>query len=119
MTDIAVPLSALAACVSETAADIAASNLIAPIVGHVGDGNFHAIVAVDPGDGDERQRVEAFLQRLVARAHAVDGTATGEHGIGQGKNANMAAEHGPAIDAMRAIKGALDPLGILNPGKIF
>lgn len=119
VTDIAVPLSALAACVSETAADIAASNLIAPIVGHVGDGNFHAIVAVDPDDGDERQRVEAFLQRLVARAHAVDGTATGEHGIGQGKKAYMAAEHGPAIDAMRAIKGALDPLGILNPGKIF
>jgi D-lactate dehydrogenase (cytochrome) len=119
VTDIAVPLSAMAACVSATAADIAASNLIAPIVGHVGDGNFHAIVAIDPDNASERERVEGFLERLVARAHAAEGTATGEHGVGQGKKSYMAAEHGEALDTMRAIKSALDPLGIFNPGKIF
>ncbi len=118
VTDVAVPLSKLAQCVSETAADRDACRLDATIVGHVGDGNFHAILAVDPTDVDVMARVEGFLERLVARAHALDGTCTGEHGIGQGKRRYMAAEHGEAVAVMRAIKNALDPLGILNPGKI-
>lgn len=119
VTDVAVPLSKLAKAVSETAADIADSRLTAPIVGHVGDGNFHAIVVLDPADAGEKSRVEAFLERLVARALACDGTATGEHGVGQGKRRFMIAEHGAAVEAMRAIKRALDPLEILNPDKIF
>jgi D-lactate dehydrogenase (cytochrome) len=119
VTDVAVPLSRLAQAVSETEEDVRRSGLIAPIVGHVGDGNFHAIVVFDPDDSDEAKRVEQFLDRLVQRALALDGTATGEHGIGQGKRRFMALEHGPGVDVMRAIKGALDPNGILNPGKIF
>lgn len=119
VTDVAVPLSRLAQCVSETAADLDASALDATIVGHAGDGNFHAILAVDATQAAEMARVQEFLERLVERAHALEGTATGEHGIGQGKRQYMNAEHGDAIAAMRAIKHALDPLGILNPGKIF
>ncbi len=119
VTDVAVPLSRLAEAVVATADDIAANGLIAPIVGHVGDGNFHAIVVLDPSDVAEVSRVEAFLDRLVARALALDGTATGEHGIGQGKARFMAAEHGAGVGVMRAIKQALDPQNILNPGKIF
>ncbi|MGQ0455737.1 MAG: FAD-binding oxidoreductase [Hyphomicrobium sp.] len=119
VTDIAVPLSNLAAAVSETAADIAASGLTAPLVGHVGDGNFHAIVVLDASDLDERRIVDAFLDRLAARALAFDGTVTGEHGVGEGKARFLAAEHGAGVEVMRQIKRALDPLNILNPGKIF
>ena len=119
VTDVAVPLSNLAAAVTETVEDTARSGLVAPIVGHVGDGNFHAIIVFDPADSVEATKVNAFLDRLVARALALDGTATGEHGIGQGKMRFMAAEHGSGVAVMRAIKSALDPLGILNPGKIF
>jgi D-lactate dehydrogenase (cytochrome) len=96
------------------------SRLVAPIVGHVGDGNFHMLLLIDHNDADEVDRAKAFLERLVDRALAMDGTCTGEHGIGQGKMKYMPAEHGePALDVMRAIKRALDPLDILNPGKIF
>lgn len=119
VTDVAVPLSQLSRAVQETADDVARHGLIAPIVGHVGDGNFHAIVVFDPAVAAERDAVEGFLERLVARALALDGTATGEHGIGQGKRRFMAAEHGTSVAVMRAIKTALDPLNILNPGKIF
>ncbi|MEQ1714617.1 MAG: FAD-linked oxidase C-terminal domain-containing protein [Hyphomicrobium sp.] len=119
VTDVAVPLSHLATAVRETAEDVAHSGLIATIVGHVGDGNFHAILAFDSSSAGERARVEAFLDRLVARALTFDGTATGEHGIGQGKRRFMVREHGEAIVAMQAIKTALDPLNILNPGKIL
>jgi D-lactate dehydrogenase (cytochrome) len=119
VTDIAVPLSKLARAVSETAADIQSSGLVAPIVGHVGDGNFHAIVVVNPSDAAEAARVQAFLERLAARALALEGTVTGEHGIGQGKRRFMAAEHGAALDVMRAVKRALDPLEIFNPDKMF
>ncbi len=119
VTDVAVPLSHLADAVAETADDILVSGLTAPIVGHVGDGNFHAIVVFDPSDGDERRRIDAFLDRLVARALAMDGTATGEHGIGQGKIRFLADELGPGVDVMRAIKRGLDPGNIFNPGKIF
>ncbi len=119
-TDVCVPISKLAACVTQSQADLKESRLIAPIVGHVGDGNFHMLLLVDNNDADEFARAEAFLERLVERALAVDGTCTGEHGIGQGKMKYMPAEHGaPALEVMRAIKRALDPLDIMNPGKIF
>src|SRR3984885_2595771 len=119
-SDVCVPISRLAECVVATQEDAAESRFIAPIVGHVGDGNFHLLLLIDLDDGDEIKRAEALLERLVERALAMDGTCTGEHGIGQGKMKYLKAEHGePALDAMRAIKRALDPLDIMNPGKIF
>jgi D-lactate dehydrogenase (cytochrome) len=119
-TDVCVPLSRLAECVAETQRDIAENNLIAPIVGHVGDGNFHLTLLVDMQNSDEIKVAKAFNERLVERALAMDGTCTGEHGVGQGKMKYLLAEHGaPALEAMRAIKKALDPQGIMNPGKIF
>jgi D-lactate dehydrogenase (cytochrome) len=109
----------LAECVTETQRDIADSRLVAPIMGHVGDGNFHLTMTFDPDDADEVARAKALHERLIARAQALDGTCTGEHGIGQGKMPYLEAEHGAAtLDAMRAIKRALDPEGIMNPGKI-
>jgi D-lactate dehydrogenase (cytochrome) len=119
-TDVCVPISRLAECLAETQRDIAESKLLAPIVGHVGDGNFHVGLLVDMNDEDEVTRVRAFLERLTERALAMDGTCTGEHGIGQGKMKYLPSEYGaPALDVMRAIKRALDPLDIMNPGKIF
>jgi D-lactate dehydrogenase (cytochrome) len=118
-TDICVPISRLAECVAETQRDIADSNLIAPIVGHVGDGNFHLTLLVDMQSPDELKVAKAFNERLVERALAMDGTCTGEHGVGQGKMKYLLSEHGaPALEAMRAIKQALDPQNIMNPGKI-
>ncbi len=118
-TDVCVPISRLAQCVVETQRDIAESRLIAPILGHVGDGNFHLTMLVDLADADEVARAKALNERLVARALAMDGTSTGEHGVGQGKMAYLAAEHGEgALDAMRAVKRALDPENVMNPGKI-
>ena len=118
-SDVCVPISRLAECVTETQRDIAASQLIGPIVGHVGDGNFHVGILVDLDDKAEVARVESFLERLVERALAMDGTCTGEHGVGQGKMKYLKAERGEAaLDGMRAIKHALDPLDIMNPGKI-
>jgi D-lactate dehydrogenase (cytochrome) len=119
-SDVCVPISRLAECVTETQCDIAASRLIGPIVGHVGDGNFHVGILVDLDDRDEVARVESFLERLVERALAMDGTCTGEHGVGQGKMKYLLAERGEAaLGSMRAIKQALDPLDIMNPGKII
>ena len=119
-TDLCVPISRLADCVTETQADIAASGLLAPIVGHVGDGNFHLGLIFDETDAGEVARVDAFLDRLVRRALTMEGTCTGEHGVGQGKAAYLKDEHpSAALDAMRAIKRALDPLDIMNPGKIL
>jgi D-lactate dehydrogenase (cytochrome) len=118
-TDVCVPISRLAECVTETQRDIAESGLVAPIVGHVGDGNFHLTMLVDMGDAAEVKAAKAFNERLVARALAMDGTCTGEHGVGQGKMKYLLAEHGaPALAAMAAIKRALDPDNIMNPGKI-
>ena len=114
-----MPISRLAECVVETKADLAASDLLGAMVGHVGDGNFHISLLVDRNDAAEVGRVKGFLERLALRAIAMDGTCTGEHGIGQGKMKYLEAELGPALDAMRAIKRALDPLNILNPGKIL
>ena len=119
-TDVCVPISRLAECVVDTQADIAATRLVAPIVGHVGDGNFHVGLLVDETDTAEMQRVEAFLDRLVRRALAMEGTCTGEHGVGQGKAKYLLEEHGaPALHLMRAVKQAFDPLNIMNPGKIL
>ncbi len=118
-TDVCVPIPRLAECVTETAEDARSSGLVAPILGHVGDGNFHATPAIDPADPAERAALEGFLARLAARAIAMGGTCTGEHGIGQGKIKYLEAEHGHAIEVMRAVKSALDPQGIMNPGKIF
>jgi len=119
-TDVCVPISQLAECVTQSQRDLDDSRLIAPIVGHVGDGNFHMLLLIDHNDADEVDRAHGFLERLAERALAMDGTCTGEHGIGQGKMKYMSTEHGePALDVMRAIKRALDPLDIMNPGKIF
>jgi D-lactate dehydrogenase (cytochrome) len=119
-TDVCVPISRLAECVTQTQADIAQSRLVAPIVGHVGDGNFHLTLMIDLNDADEVARAKALNERLVERALAMDGTCTGEHGVGQGKIKYLKAEHGaPALAAMAAIKRALDPQNIMNPGKIF
>ena len=119
-TDVCVPISRLAECVVETKRDIDESHLVAPIVGHVGDGNFHSVVLLMMDDQDEIARAEGFLDRLVTRALAMDGTCTGEHGIGQGKKRFLEQEHGQAaVDTMAAIKHALDPHGIMNPGKVI
>ncbi|MFQ3623531.1 MAG: FAD-linked oxidase C-terminal domain-containing protein [Acetobacteraceae bacterium] len=117
-TDVCVPISRLADCILETKRDLAESRLLAPLVGHVGDGNFHLVFLVDPDDPEELARAAAANDRLVARALAMDGTCSGEHGVGYGKMPFLAAEHGEALDVMRALKRALDPLDILNPGKI-
>jgi D-lactate dehydrogenase (cytochrome) len=118
-TDACVPVSRLAECISETKRDLDESGLLAPIVGHVGDGNFHLAILVDPDDHDELGRAKALNDRLVRRAIAMDGTCTGEHGVGYGKAPFLELEHGPAAVAMmRAIKSALDPEGLFNPGKL-
>jgi len=118
-TDVCVPISRLAECVTATQRDIVANRLVAPIVGHVGDGNFHVAIVVEMDDAAEVKAVEGLIERLTERALAMEGTCTGEHGIGQGKMKYLEAEHGTAaLDAMRAIKRALDPADIMNPGKI-
>jgi D-lactate dehydrogenase (cytochrome) len=118
-TDVCVPISRLAECVTETQRDIAESRLVAPIVGHVGDGNFHLTLLIDMNDPAEVKVAKDFNERLVERALAMDGTCTGEHGVGQGKMKYLLAEHGAAaLEAMRAIKQALDPQDIMNPGKV-
>jgi D-lactate dehydrogenase (cytochrome) len=119
-SDVCVPVSRLAECVMETVADFDAAGLIAPVVGHVGDGNFHVIPVVDATDPEAMARVRGAFDRLVDRALAMGGTSTGEHGVGQGKMAYLEREFGPgAVAAMAAIKKALDPLGIFNPGKMI
>jgi D-lactate dehydrogenase (cytochrome) len=118
-TDVCVPISRLADCVEETRADLAASGLTAPIVGHVGDGNFHCLPLVRPDDPAEMEACRRFTERLVERALRLGGTSTGEHGVGQAKMRYLEAEHGAAaVEAMRAVKRALDPNNIMNPGKI-
>jgi D-lactate dehydrogenase (cytochrome) len=119
VTDVCVPISALAECILETRRDIEQFSLLAPLVGHVGDGNFHLNILIDPSDADEAARVQSFNARLVRRALALGGTCTGEHGIGLGKIPYLEEEHGEAVEVMRAVKRALDPENRLNPGKIF
>jgi D-lactate dehydrogenase (cytochrome) len=118
-TDVCLPISRLADCIAATEEDIAAHGLIGPIVGHAGDGNFHVSLVIDHTLPGEIAKAEAFISRLNARALAMDGTCTGEHGIGQGKQEFLEAELGGSVDVMRQIKRALDPKNIFNPGKIF
>lgn len=118
-TDVCVPISRLAECVSETQADIREHGFLAPIVGHAGDGNFHVLLLFDDKDPKGVAEAEAFLERLNGRALAMDGTCTGEHGIGQGKISYLTQELASALPAMRAIKASLDPQNLFNPGKIF
>jgi D-lactate dehydrogenase (cytochrome) len=118
-TDVCVPISRLADCVTATQREIAELGLVAPILGHVGDGNFHLSLLVDMSDAAEVKAAKTLCERLVERALAMDGTCTGEHGVGQGKMKYLAGELGsPALAAMAAIKRALDPDDIMNPGKI-
>ncbi|MFM7332998.1 MAG: FAD-binding oxidoreductase [Tabrizicola sp.] len=118
VTDVCVPISALAQAVEETRADIAASGIPGPILGHVGDGNFHTILMVDPSRPDEAATAKALAQRMAERSLRLGGTITGEHGVGFGKLGLMAAEHGVAWQVMGAVKAALDPLNLMNPGKV-
>ena len=118
-TDVCVPISKLAECILETQADVAESDILAPLVGHVGDGNFHLVVVIDPDDKDEMSRAMALNGRLVERAISMGGTCTGEHGVGYGKIDYLEKEHGEAISVMRDLKRTFDPDNIMNPGKIF
>jgi len=118
-TDVCVPISRLAECILETKKDIVAEGMLAPIVGHVGDGNFHVSFVLDPNDPEDQRKASAINDRMVARALALDGTCTGEHGVGLGKVQFLFEEHGEAVALMRAVKRALDPDNIMNPGKIF
>jgi D-lactate dehydrogenase (cytochrome) len=119
-TDVCVPISRLADCIRETKADLASSPLVGPLVGHVGDGNFHLVIPVDPDAPADLAAAGHLTDRLVARALAMGGTCSGEHGVGLGKMKFLEAEHGPeALDVMRAIKRALDPHNLMNPGKML
>jgi D-lactate dehydrogenase (cytochrome) len=118
-TDVCVPISRLAECITETQKDLAGSFVLAPIVGHAGDGNFHVSFVLNPNDPKEMAEAERLHQRLVHRALSLDGTCTGEHGIGCGKLDFLIAEHGEAVNVMRTIKKAIDPDNIMNPGKIL
>jgi D-lactate dehydrogenase (cytochrome) len=118
-TDVCVPISALPACIAETHEDIAKASFYVGIVGHVGDGNFHLGLVIDPDDPAELAEAARINDRLIRRAIAADGTCTGEHGVGTGKIKFMDLEHGKGVRVMQAIKQALDPLNLLNPGKIL
>ena len=118
-TDTCVPISRLTEAITWAQEEAAREDLTATIVGHVGDGNFHVGLSVDPDNAEEMTRAKAYTSALGEMALRLGGTVSGEHGIGIGKQAFMAAEHGPAIPVMRAIKTALDPKGILNPGKLL
>ena len=118
-SDVCVPISTLAECIEETKRDIEESGLYAPLLGHVGDGNFHLGISAPDGDMAAREKAEWLHHRLVQRAIAMDGTCTGEHGIGCGKIEYLREELGPTVDVMADIKSVIDPLGIMNPGKIF
>lgn len=119
ITDVCVPISRLAEAIKGTKEDLARYSLVAPMVGHVGDGNFHLIMLIDPDKPEEVAEAKRIHDRMVTRVLSLDGTCTGEHGIGEGKIKFLEAEHGEGIAVMRAIKQALDPLNILNPGKMF
>jgi D-lactate dehydrogenase (cytochrome) len=117
-TDVCVPISRLAECITETKRDLSQSPIPYALVGHVGDGNFHLVFMIDPNRPEEVAEASRLNDRMVARALAMEGTSTGEHGVGYGKMDFLIAEHGEAIEVMRTIKKAFDPEGILNPGKV-
>lgn len=119
VTDVCVPISSLAEAINKTKAEIAAAGLLAPVVGHVGDGNFHLAILIDPEQADELSKAKALAASLCQTALELGGTVTGEHGVGTGKIAYMQDEHGEALMVMKAIKKALDPDNIMNPGKMF
>lgn len=119
-TDVCVPISKLAECIAETKRDLAESSLIAPMVGHVGDGNFHMLFLINPNSEEDHDEAERLNERLMHRAISMGGTITGEHGVGLGKQKYMNAQHGAgALDVMRAIKQAIDPENLMNPGKML
>ncbi|MFM8970623.1 MAG: FAD-binding oxidoreductase [Actinomycetota bacterium] len=120
VTDVCVPISRLADCIVATRKDIEESSINGPIIGHVGDGNFHVVAVVNPEDAEEMHRVERFNERLISRSIEMGGTCTGEHGVGMGKIDYLTRELGPeAVSLMHTIKTSLDPLGIMNPGKVI
>jgi D-lactate dehydrogenase (cytochrome) len=118
-TDVCVPISRLAECIAETKAEISRASFPVPLVGHVGDGNFHLLLVIDPGSDRELREAQAINRALVERALRMGGTCTGEHGVGVGKMRWMELEHGAAVEVMRAIKTALDPASLMNPGKVL
>jgi D-lactate dehydrogenase (cytochrome) len=118
-TDACVPISELVTCIRETEEDVASSGLVAPIVGHVGDGNFHVAIMYNDADPGEVARAEGLARRIGERAIRLGGTCTGEHGVGAHKRGLLDLERGEAVDLMRAIKLALDPHRIMNPGKML
>ncbi len=117
-TDVCVPISRLTECIVETQRDIARASMPIPLFGHVGDGNFHCMVLVRPDSAEDLAEAKRFNERLVDRALAMEGTCTGEHGIGSGKINSLRKEHGEAVDLMVAIKRTLDPENLMNPGKV-
>ncbi len=118
-TDVCVPISRLTECILETKKDLEESEILAPLVGHVGDGNFHLIMLLDPDNNEEVSKAKKFNEKLIDRALEMGGTSTGEHGIGLGKKDCLIKERGLSIEFMKNIKKALDPKNIMNPGKIF
>ena len=118
-TDVCVPISRLSDCIIETIEDMERNNLIGPIVSHAGDGNFHVALLIDKNSEEELKKLSDFLTRISERAIRMDGTCTGEHGVGQGKRKYMLKELGSAVDVMKQIKNAFDPKKIMNPGKLF
>ena len=119
VTDVCVPISNLAECIRRSKETLKATRIPAPLFGHVGDGNFHVVFSIDPNSAEELAEVQRLSEEIITHALALDGTCTGEHGIGLGKRAALRREFGPAVEAMRAIKSALDPRGIMNPGKVL
>ena len=119
VTDVCVPISRLAECIAKTKDLLATSYLVPSILGHVGDGNFHVVFPLEPNNKNELAEAQRLSLEIVDIALAMDGTCTGEHGVGLGKRNALEKEHGAAVDLMRAIKYALDPLNLMNPGKIF
>lgn len=119
VSDACVPISKLADCIDQSQEDLSELGLFGTILGHVGDGNFHVILGFDPENPEEQEKTEDYLKRMSLRAIEMGGTCTGEHGIGQGKRGSLKKEAGAALETMRTIKTALDPLNIMNPGKLF
>ena len=117
-TDVCVPISRLSECIEETKADVTEHNVLAPIVGHVGDGNFHLLIVVDTRNERELEVIAGINDRLLKRALAMGGTITGEHGIGLGKIDYLKLEHEGGLSLMRSIKNSIDPNNIMNPGKM-
>ena len=118
-TDVCVPISKLSDCITETIEDMKKNELIGPIVSHAGDGNFHVALLIDKKSDEELKKLDDFLIRISERAIRMDGTCTGEHGVGQGKRKYMLKELGGAVDIMKKVKNAFDPNKIMNPGKLF